>query len=566
MKSLYSSQSRAERLIAAGRVVLAVLTLPVISLDLSSHAKDAKTVYTLLAAYVAYALLLALLVWRSGAPVGRQRVLMHAFDLAVFSLLMYFTEGSNSPFFVYFVFLIMVASLRWQWRGALWTALAALATFIGIGVYGSEIVRDPTFDLNGFVIRCGYLAVVAILLGCLGVYEDRVRSETLMLAAWPREVPREDRKLVGGVLEDAAGILRSPRVLMVWQIAEDPWLQLALWPCEELHWSREAPATFKTLVAEPLVGTDFLCQNGNAPVATVMYTSPAGLQRWRGAPLNPKLRAWFGISAVLSLRLHGGTLKGRLFSLDKRGMTPDDLMLGEMVARLVSARMDHFYLLQSLKHVAVTEARTRLARDLHDGLLQSLTGVALQLETAWRLLEEKPQAAREALLDIQRLVAAQQRDLRFLIQELKPVPVSPSEPESSLAARLDELVRGIERHWGLRVDLNMHYLEARIPESLTQEIFRIVQEALVNAARHAHASTVQMEIGARDNQVRIIVADDGRGFHFHGRYDHASLAEMKLGPVMLRERIASVGGALSINSTKSGARLEITLPLAQPGG
>jgi signal transduction histidine kinase len=112
----------------------------------------------------------------------------------------------------------------------------------------------------------------------------------------------------------------------------------------------------------------------------------------------------------------------------------------------------------------------------------------------------------------------------------------------------------------------MHYLEARIPESLTQEIFRIVQEALVNAARHAHASTVQMEIGARDNQVRIIVADDGRGFHFHGRYDHASLAEMKLGPVMLRERIASVGGALSINSTKSGARLEITLPLAQPGG
>ena len=127
-------------------------------------------------------------------------------------------------------------------------------------------------------------------------------------------------------------------------------------------------------------------------------------------------------------------------------------------------------------------------------------------------------------------------------------------------------MRGIERHWGLRVDLNTQHLEARIPESLTQEIFRIVQEALVNAARHAHASTVQMEIGARDNQVRIIVADDGRGFHFRGRYDHASLAEMKLGPVMLRERIASVGGALSINSTKSGARLEITLPLAQPGG
>ena len=65
------------------------------------------------------------------------------------------------------------------------------------------------------------------------------------------------------------------------------------------------------------------------------------------------------------------------------------------------------------------------------------------------------------------------------------------------------------------------------------------------------------------DQVRVIVADDGRGFRFHGHYDHATLAEMKLGPVTLKERIVSLGGSLSIDSSESGARLEIVLPVAR---
>ena len=146
-------------------------------------------------------------------------------------------------------------------------------------VYESAIVRDPAFELHRLIIWSVYLGVVAILLGGLGVHEERVGRTTSMLAAWPRPVPQEIRTLVREVLEDAADILGSPRMLMVWQVADDPWLQLVLWPRGELHWSREALATFQPLVAEPLTGTDFLCRNANAPVATVLYASTAGLQR-----------------------------------------------------------------------------------------------------------------------------------------------------------------------------------------------------------------------------------------------------------------------------------------------
>lgn len=199
LDSHYSPQHRAERLIAAGRVVLVAFSLLPIHLDPSQPAKYSKLAHHLLVAYAVYALLLVLLVWRSDATLGRLPLITHAFDLAVFSVFIYFTEGSASPFFVYFVFSLLCATLRWRWRGTLWTAVAALAAFIGIGVYAAEVLRDPSFELNRFIIRSVYLAVVAILLGYLGAYQQRLSSEMSKLAAWPldflvsRRVPVDPR-------------------------------------------------------------------------------------------------------------------------------------------------------------------------------------------------------------------------------------------------------------------------------------------------------------------------------------------------------------------------------------
>jgi signal transduction histidine kinase len=211
------------------------------------------------------------------------------------------------------------------------------------------------------------------------------------------------------------------------------------------------------------------------------------------------------------------------------------------------------------------EERLRLARDLHDGVLQSLTGTALQLQSVGRLFVEDPQAARDRLQEIQHLLAEEQRDLRFFIQELRPRPLGSPQVDSDLATRLSELSERIERHWGLQVEVKIHRMEVRIPTSLVREIYRLVHEALVNAARHARASVARVELSVQDDQVRIIVADDGRGFRFQGHYDHATLTEGKLGPVSLKERIVSLGGSLAIDSTESGARLEIFFPVARTG-
>ncbi|MGE0826988.1 MAG: sensor histidine kinase [Candidatus Binatia bacterium] len=246
-------------------------------------------------------------------------------------------------------------------------------------------------------------------------------------------------------------------------------------------------------------------------------------------------------------------------------MTTDDLVLGTIVARNVETRLDQFYLVQQLQHTAITEERVRLARDLHDGLLQSLTGAALQLETSQRLVEQDPEGTRERLLDVQRLLSAEQRELRSFIQELKLPSLTPAETPVNLLPRLEELSGQIERHWGVHVTMDLAGLKTELPTALALDMYRIVHEALINVARHANATAAQVELVVEESQVRITVTDNGRGFSFRGHYDLAALTALHLGPVSLRERIASLGGSLSIDSTDTGAHLTITLPLVRPG-
>ncbi len=561
MEPLYSPQSRAERLIAGGRVVLAASSLFAVWLDPSEPAKYARIAYSLLVFYVVYSIAIAVLAWRSDAPSDRQRLTTHCFDLVFFSLFIYFTAGPASPFTAYFVFSLVCATLRWQWRGTLWTALASLAVFLGVGLYFTVVVADPAFQIYSLIVRGVYLAVTAVLLGYLGAHEDRTRRDMARVAAWPQAEPQRIEPLVRQLLEHAAQALGAPRTLLAWVEREEPWLYVASWAGGSLTWSRSSPEPFVRLVAEPLQASSFLCPDAADARCTVLHKSPAGLARWRGSPLDPELRERFDVHAVLSVPIEGESMEGRLFFTGKRSMTSDDLVLGEIVAGVLATRLDHFYLNQRLQEAVATEERIRLARDLHDGVLQSLTGIGLRLAAVRGVLDENPRAARESLEVLQGLIAREQRDLRFFIQELKPPPLAAAGEGSSLAGSVAELVRRIELEWGLRAELRMQGLEGPIPETLARDVYHVVREALVNAVRHGEASAVRLQItrGLGDT-LAITVADNGRGFPFEGRYTHRELAEGHLGPRTLLERVTSLHGTLAIESSASGARLDIAIP------
>jgi len=558
----FSFHNRAERVIAVWRVALAALSLLASWLDPFDPARYARIVEKLLSAYFGYALVVFSLLWIFRKLPGWWPVAAQVLDLAAFLVFMYFTAGYNSHFFVYFTFWLVCATLRWQWRGTVWTGAVAILVFLVMSFYASRIQRDPAFDLNVFIVRGAQLIVVTALISYLGAYQERLSAEKSRLAAWPQTEVAEFRTLVRELLEHAAAVLQSPRMLMIWEEPGEPSTRVACYSNGVFDLSDERLAAFGSLVARPLEGTSFFCLDAQSPATRVVLNAPGGARQWKGTPLEPGLQSRFNVRAVMSWGLAGTTIKGRLFALDKPGMSLGDVVLGEIVAGLAVTHLDHFALQERLREAAAMEERIRLSRDLHDGLLQSLTGVALQLQVSRRLLERDPEAAKERLREIQTSIANEQRDLRAFVNRLKPVA-----PDGTagwnLRLRLEEICNRIERQWGLRVKLTTQGLAEDLPAVISDDASRILQEAMVNAARHAEASLLCVNVVREDCAVRMSVADDGHGFSFRGTYDLAALQRMKAGPITLKDRVLALGGGLVICSSESGARIDITLPLSR---
>lgn len=559
IRSLHSPRNRAERLIATWRAVLAAASLLAIWLDPSEPSKHAETAYTLLIVYLAYALLLLLLTWGSlRSPPRHLGIVTHVIDLAAFTLLLYFTEGATSPFFVYYVFSLFCAAARWQRSGAFWTTLAVLALYSGMGIVMDLVLHDPHFELDRFIIRSAYLAVVGFMLAYLTAYEQRTRENLAKLADWPESGHVDGQALIRETLRYGAEVMQAPKALLVWDEPDEPYRHLACVADDTFEWVQESPIAYEPLVAAALAEIDFISPDAAARSA-VLCGPAAQLRRLPSPPLHPELQSRFAIRQVCSLAVRGERFNGRLFFIGKASMSDDDLYLGALVANLTVAAMNRLFMQQRLQQAGSSEERIRLARDLHDGLLQSLTGIALQMELLRRPQQGDEAWRQQRLAEIQELIAEEQRGLRTFIQQLKP-PVAAPAAADGRQPDLQDLAAGIERRWGVQVQLTVQPPAVEFPAALEYDIRYLLHEALVNSAKHGQPSLIRAEVAVREGRVWLSVADDGHGFPFHGRYRLDQLGAMKAGPRSLQERVLALGGDLTIDSSAAGSTVELSVP------
>jgi signal transduction histidine kinase len=129
----------------------------------------------------------------------------------------------------------------------------------------------------------------------------------------------------------------------------------------------------------------------------------------------------------------------------------------------------------------------------------------------------------------------------------------------SLRERLDQLRGRIERAWQIKLKIEISSGADAWPDALANEVYRLIQEAVLNAARHADASMINVNITSAGGPC-LEITDDGRGFPFRGTYDLRALNEMNSGPLTLRERVAGLRGDLHLRSTDAGSELLIRLP------
>ncbi|HEX7677767.1 MAG TPA: histidine kinase, partial [Thermoanaerobaculia bacterium] len=262
--------------------------------------------------------------------------------------------------------------------------------------------------------------------------------------------------------------------------------------------------------------------------------------------------------AVVSVCFKAEMVEGRIFFLDGVDVDSDDLTLAEIVARLLGSALEQASLLESLRHTTAIEERMRLSRDLHDTLLQSMAGLALHAEGARRDIATNPAGAEKRLEVVVDQISEAQHSLRAFVDDLRPESPPRCEP---LRPRLGRIASSIARRWGLSVSV---HAEERWPlsEALMTEVCNLVTESLTNAARHAAATRVAARVTSSEDEVHLEVEDDGHGFPFLGRYELADLVARQRGPWSLKERVISLHGAMTLDSSKGGSRIEIRLPLS----
>jgi two-component system, NarL family, sensor histidine kinase LiaS len=228
--------------------------------------------------------------------------------------------------------------------------------------------------------------------------------------------------------------------------------------------------------------------------------------------------------------------------------------IGRFGSELNAMAAELHALLQTRQALAALEERNRLARDLHDSVKQQLTAAALQIGAAAALLEGgRPEAAAARLLEAGDLTHQAQRELGTIIFELQPPPLS----GQGLVEALRAYAANWSRQFGIAAHLDVTAARPLDP-AVEGALFRVVQEALSNVARHSRAGAVQLALRYGRDELHLTIQDDGRGF------DPAAAPAGGLGLHNMRQRIAELGGETRLDAAPGrGVVLSARLPLRQ---
>jgi signal transduction histidine kinase len=229
------------------------------------------------------------------------------------------------------------------------------------------------------------------------------------------------------------------------------------------------------------------------------------------------------------------------------------LLIETAVARAEAIQVKH-----DAQSMTATEVRDRIAREIHDGPLQGLSGIMLHLRLARTSAEGR---LANALGDLEAEMERSIRQLRILIRHLRV-----AHPGASLHDRIRAALARLAQTSGVSSSLKWHGAPDALQNQVADEVFQVVNEALANVYRHAAAKRVEVSARVRGDEFEITVRDDGIGFHV-ARALRMDLQKQSFGLISMRERVAALGGTLSLRSQPGrGTRVIVTVPLKREPG
>jgi signal transduction histidine kinase len=561
---------RLEYVLAIARTFLAITGFAAIYLDPTQPAPLAAVTYVVLVAYAFYSVIVLALVRRASTVAWSHSRALHALDIVWVGALTFASDGPISPFYLFFLFVVLAAAFRWGLRETIATTIVIALVFLLevaaaiAGPWEPLLLRSSGFELNRTIIRVSYLLITGCFAGFLAEHDKSFRAETAAITEATQQ-PRVELGLGGSIAALGRLLLRlfgASAVNVV--ISERDSDRALLWSIEHHERSGSERAELDREAARRWLFDDGSITWYASNVAPGERNRARAVQpsAWSLRPLTIELPAGFPERPCTSITVSNLGLdrewRGRivLYDIDTGGTLERRLHFLDLLTAQITPALTNVVLLRRLRSQAGAAERARVARELHDGTIQSLFGIEMKLEAMRRRMGNGDGELARALEDVQHLLRAEILGVRELMQALRPVEL---DDVHALPDVLASVVERFRRDSGISARFAANVASIQLTPAASIEVVRIVQEALANVRKHSRARNVLVRLTGDHDTYTLTVEDDGRGFDFAGALSHDQLDRALAGPAIIRERARLLGGRLTVTSTPgAGARIEIT--------
>lgn len=531
-----------ERLINYGRVVTAGFAIIAIHLDptqpsvFRTESRHILAFYALLATF--------LLVFPIRRPVAHPaHLVIHLIDTAVLGWLAFLTNELTSPFFSFLPFTLMAMTVRWGLHGAIAGALLLEVMLLAIGI---PDILDGESELNFLIMRATYFLVAATMLGYFGAYREGSQARLTHLANWPLDSAVIDKSgWLTRLCGHAAEVIGCDNLIVVWRDQDEPVGSLAEWSRGVLRvidladdgasGDRWQAIDRDVLAATPSTG------------ARLLEPVERGLLAKGFAPYitSPSISMTLGVLAGFS----GLRFRGAVYLTDPDCRPEDAILLTEIIATRIGSEIDRLDLISRIANAARVEERSRLARDLHDSILQDLTATALKLRSA---SIGAPEAAPQ-LREIETLVIEQQRRIRRFVEDQREGGI---EAPVDMCADLQRHAEILEMKWGIAIAFVWIGPRIHPGRIFVEEIVQLVSEATANAVRHGAASALTIRARVFRQSLQVDVIDNGAGLAIG-----SGSGSSPTGSLSLRGRLIQLGGTMTLIERTPGLEVNMVIPI-----
>ncbi|MGO8983522.1 MAG: sensor histidine kinase [Terriglobales bacterium] len=575
-----------ERWLATARVALTIAAVLTIWMEPGRGFAYSRWLYWLLYGYLVNAVVVMVLVRFRPESTTAFRLVVHAADVVWPVLISIFAPAQRGPFFLFFVFVMAAAAYRWGLWETVGTAFAAvallwaeaLAVRAGVEPAADHWLRRmhlPPFGVRGgeldpqqLFMFSVYLIVLGFLLGYMSENQKKARAERAVITRVLSSTRVEEglTATMQHILGEVMSIYGARRVLSVSQETHSYRVFLAEVNRgsggEVLRWREAPPESEKIYLREMPADAIYAAHRGNG-FHSVRLQGDGVRVRDGSAEFLEALARIEKFAVIVSVSLAFGTdWSGRVFLFDPEmmGDPEEELRFLQEFAQQVGPAIYNVYLVRRLRERAGAVERARFARELHDGAIQSLIAVEMQLDVLRRQSGTQSPVVKVELGRIQKLLREEVLKLRELMQTMKSFEVN----ADRLLGFISDTVERFRRETGIAAEFVSELERVDLAQKGCRELARIVQESLVNVRKHSGAHHVLVRLANRAGNLQLTVEDDGKGFAFSGRLSDAELESNGKGPAVIRERVRLLAGELAIESTPGhGARLEVRIPPAR---